>query len=116
MNRRIPLRRQSPRSASPKRRRRLPSRLYWLVITFILRCIFHRTTRGIEQLLTAFLQAVAAVVADGGIRSLCLSSDHPLAAYYAQQDPSLDLYLALDDTAVWSAIEAATRGSNQVVS
>jgi hypothetical protein len=76
---------------------------------------FHRTTRGIEQLLTAFLRALSAVVAEGKFDTLCLRPDHPLAAYYGAQEPSLDCYLALDDTAVWSAVEAAARGSDSVV-
>jgi hypothetical protein len=76
---------------------------------------FHRTTRGIEQLLTAFLRGLAAVVSDGRLSSICLPADHPLAAYYAAEEPSLDAYLALDDTAVWSAVEAAARGTNHAL-
>jgi HD superfamily phosphohydrolase len=76
---------------------------------------FHRTTRGIEQLLVAFLKALAVAVSEGATESIRLRPDHPLVAYYAAPEPSLDNYLALDDTAVWSAVEAAAHGSNDAV-
>lgn len=76
---------------------------------------FHRTTRGIEQLLTAFLKHLSSLVNAGKVGDAGLSLDHPLAAYYSAEQPSLAGYLALDDTAVWSAVEAATRGNDETL-
>jgi HD superfamily phosphohydrolase len=74
---------------------------------------FHRTTRGIEQLLTAFLKLLSEVVASNGTTEVCLAPDHPLVSFYSSKQPSIAGYLALDDTAIWSAVEAATRGNNE---
>jgi HD superfamily phosphohydrolase len=74
---------------------------------------FHRTTRGIEQLLTAFLKHLSDLVARGAVGDVCLATDHPLVSFYSSKQPSISGYLALDDTAVWSAVEAATRGKNE---
>ena len=71
----------------------------------------HHATRGIEQTLTAFLQALAKTVADDRLHELPLSTKHPLVAYYAAETPTLDRYLALDDAVVWSAIEACAEVS-----
>lgn len=74
---------------------------------------FHRTTRGIEQLLTAFLKRLSFMVAGNKCDEICLTADHPLVAFYLSKQPSINGYLALDDTAVWSAVEAATRGKDE---
>jgi uncharacterized protein len=74
---------------------------------------FHRTTRGIEQLLTAFLKRLSERVARGVAADVCLAADHPLVSFYSSKKPSIAGYLALDDTAVWSAVEAATRGKDE---
>jgi len=74
---------------------------------------FHRTTRGIEQLLTAFLKRLSDLVAGGLTAKVCLTADHPLASFYSSKQPSIDGYLTLDDTTVWSAVEAATRGKDE---
>lgn len=74
---------------------------------------FHRTTRGIEQLLTAFLRRLSDLVAKGAVAKVCLAADHPLVSFYSSKQPSIAGYLALDDTAVWSSIEAASRGKDE---
>jgi uncharacterized protein len=74
---------------------------------------FHRTTRGIEQLLIAFLKQLSTLVANGMTAKFCLAGDHPLASFYSSKQPTIDAYLALDDTAVWSAVEAAARGQDE---
>jgi len=73
---------------------------------------FHHTTRGFQQVLAEFLKRLAAIVHEKKLGTVCLPPDHPLAVYYAADPPSVDHYLALDDTSVWSAIEAATRGAD----
>ena len=77
---------------------------------------FHKTTRGVEQLLGAFLRTIAKSVIEGRMNALCLPIDHPLVSYYSTETPPLDQYLALDDTVIWSAIEAASRGSDDAAS
>ena len=67
---------------------------------------YHKTTRGVEQLLSAFLLALAEIVKSDEFEKVGLSATHPLIAYYASERPSLRGYMALDDTAIWSAIEA----------
>lgn len=74
---------------------------------------FHRTTRGIEQLLIAFQKRLSDLVAAGAAAQACLSEDHPLVTFYASKQPSISGYLALDDTAIWSAVEAASRGRDE---
>lgn len=75
----------------------------------------HRVTRGIEQVLTAFLRTLAEAVTSGTDGDLPLQSEHPLVRYYSADVPTLELYLALDDTVIWSAIEmCAARGSGRL--
>jgi hypothetical protein len=42
-----------------------------------------------------------------------LAADHPLVSFYSSKQPSIAGYLALDDTAVWSSVEAASRGKDE---
>jgi uncharacterized protein len=65
----------------------------------------HKTTRGIEKMLTAFLLAFSEEAAKGTKADLAVPKDHPLRAYYAKGTPDLKDYFALDDAVVWSAIE-----------
>ncbi len=75
----------------------------------------HRTTRGIEQMLTTFLLAFSGEAAKGAEADLAVPEDHPLRAYYAKSAPDLDGYFALDDAVVWSALElSAARGKGQI--
>lgn len=74
---------------------------------------FHRTTRGIEQLLTAFLKRFATLVDTNEVHRIPLSKSHPLVVYYSTKTPSIAEYLSLDDTTVWGAVEAATRGKDE---
>ncbi|PXW54640.1 metal dependent phosphohydrolase [Chelatococcus asaccharovorans] len=75
----------------------------------------HRTTRGIEQMLTAFLLAFSAEASKGARADLPVSVDHPLRVYYANPTPDLDSYIALDDTVVWNALEvSAAKGNGKI--
>jgi HD superfamily phosphohydrolase len=65
----------------------------------------HRTTRGIEQMLTAFLLDFGHEAAKGSRADLAVPKDHPLRAYYARTTPCIEKYFALDDAVVWSALE-----------
>jgi hypothetical protein len=66
---------------------------------------FHKTTRGIEQMVSAFFRFVAREVADGG-RIGGLPDDHPLVRFFSPGGDTIANYRALDDTVVWGAIHA----------
>ena len=67
---------------------------------------FHRVTRGIEMTLSAFLRSISVLVANGRAPELPVHERNPLVAYFAAVEPTLALYLALDDAVVWNMIEA----------
>lgn len=69
----------------------------------------HKTTRGIEQMLTAFLLAFSAEAARGENANLAVPEDHPLRKFYSKAKPDLDDYFALDDAVVWSAMEISAK-------
>lgn len=68
-----------------------------------------------EQLLAAFLRELALAISSGRIQDTCLPADHPLVSYYSSEKAELDRYLALDDTAIWGALEAASRGPDELL-
>jgi len=75
----------------------------------------HKTTRGIEKMLTAFLLAFSEEAAKGSKADLAVPKDHPLRAYYAKATPDLKCYFALDDAVVWSALEvSAAKGKGSI--
>lgn len=74
---------------------------------------FHKTTRGVEQLLKAFLLELANQVKSGNISGTGIWAKHPLIAYYKTKKRTVQQYLSLDDTVVWSAIHAAIHGKNE---
>lgn len=65
----------------------------------------HRATRGIEQMLSAFLLTFSQEAAKGEKAELAVPADHPLRRYYEKAKPDLEGYFALDDAVVWSALE-----------
>jgi uncharacterized protein len=75
----------------------------------------HKTTRGIEKMLTAFLLAFSEEAAKGTKADLAVPKDHPLRSYYAKATPDLKRYFALDDAVVWSALElSAEKGKGAI--
>lgn len=75
----------------------------------------HKTTRGIEKMLTAFLLAFSEEATKGTEADLAVPIDHPLRAYYANATPDLNRYFALDDAVVWSALElSAEKGKGAI--
>lgn len=75
---------------------------------------FHKTTRGVEQLVSAFFRLVArTVLADGKVAGL--AEDHPLVGFFAPDGDGLANYRLLDDTVVWGAIHSvAISGGGQL--
>lgn len=75
----------------------------------------HKATRGIEQMLSAFLLAFSEEAAKGSKAHLAVPRDHPLRAYYSKATPDLKSYFALDDAVVWSALEiSAVKGDGPI--
>lgn len=75
----------------------------------------HKTTRGVEQMLTAFLRAFSQEAANGDRADLAVPLDHPLRVYFAKPIPDLESYVGLDDAVVWGALElSAARGNGQI--
>lgn len=64
---------------------------------------FHKTTRGIEQLLSAFFRTIAER-ADEGVSVSGITPQHPLLRFFATSGETLTNYKALDDAVVWGAI------------
>jgi uncharacterized protein len=64
---------------------------------------FHKTTRGIEQMVSAFFRFVARdIAAKGGVNGL--PDRHPLVQFFSPNGDNVENYRALDDTVVWGAI------------
>jgi len=70
---------------------------------------FHKTTRGIEQMVSAFFRFIAREIAVSR-QIVGLSDDHPLVQFFLPAGDSIANYRALDDTVVWGAIHAVAVG------
>lgn len=66
---------------------------------------FHKTTRGVEQMVSALLSTAAELIQQGHHVQLRLAADHPLVRFLQASKPELEDYLALDDAVIWGAIE-----------
>jgi HD superfamily phosphohydrolase len=64
---------------------------------------FHKTTRGIEQMVSAFFRFVARECAAKG-DIMGLPDHHPLVRFFSPDGDNVENYRALDDTVVWGAI------------
>ena len=75
---------------------------------------FHKTTRGIEQFMSAFFRLVArGVNTEGKIAGLL--PDHPLVRFFSPDGDGVAHYRALDDMVTWGAIHSiATSGTGQL--
>lgn len=71
----------------------------------------HKTTRGIEQMVSAFFRFIAREVHDkGGISGI--PADHPLVRFFSPGGDVVANYKVLDDTVVWGAIHAVAASGN----
>ena len=71
----------------------------------------HKTTRATEKTLGTIL---GSIVSDTTNHKLAYQE--PVSRYLAAEDQTLDLYLALDDSAVWSAFAFYRKFASQQVS
>lgn len=75
---------------------------------------FHKATRGIEQMFSAFFRFTAREVATVG-RIHGLPDDHALVKFFSVGGDNIANYRALDDTVVWGAIHMiATVGTGSL--
>lgn len=75
---------------------------------------FHKTTRGIEQLLSALFREIARL-ARIGTPVMGLSADNPILCFFAKDGETLDNYRLLDDVLVWGAIHSlALHGDGRI--
>jgi HD superfamily phosphohydrolase len=74
---------------------------------------FHKTTRGIEQLISALFRQIARAARENG-RVAGLPEDHPLVKFFSAGGEEIANYRALDDTVVWGAFHSiAVSGEEQ---
>ncbi len=74
---------------------------------------FHKTTRGIEQLVAAFFRFLAREVATN-TTAAGLADANPLVQFFLPGGETISNYRALDDSVVWNAFHAvAASGSGQ---
>jgi uncharacterized protein len=74
---------------------------------------FHKTTRGIEQMVSAFFRFIAREISAGG-KVAGLPDDSPLVRFFSKDGDVITNYRDLDDTVVWGAIHAiATNGNGK---
>lgn len=73
----------------------------------------HKTTRGIEQLLSAVFEGISASAETKTNTDLGLSDDHPLVAFFAPGGETVENYLALDDGVVWGSLERLSKGKDK---
>jgi uncharacterized protein len=72
---------------------------------------FHKTTRGIEQLISFFFRLIAQEVSISG-KMAGLGDDHPLVLFFMPNGDTLPNYRALDDTVIWGAIHSIAVSGN----
>jgi uncharacterized protein len=70
----------------------------------------HKTTRGFENLVGAFLKAVADNAAKGTEGSIGLDERDALVRFFRVDGETIENYLDLDDTAVWVAATLSAAG------
>ena len=67
---------------------------------------FHKTTRGIEQLVSSFFRLIARIVITGSNVAGRLADDRPFVRFFTQRGDGIPNCRALDDTVMWRAIHA----------
>ena len=76
----------------------------------------HKTTRCVEVMIDAALGMFSKICLDGAVGTTGVPANHPMAAFFMEGGDTLANYLALDDTAAWSALSMMRQGSNKPLS
>ncbi|TAI62253.1 hypothetical protein CWO89_30710 [Bradyrhizobium sp. Leo170] len=74
----------------------------------------HKTTRGIEQMVSAFFRFTAREI-DANGRVAGLPDDHPLVLFFSPGGDGIANYGALDDTVVWGALHAVATNGDGII-
>jgi uncharacterized protein len=77
----------------------------------------HKTTRGIEQMVSAFFRLAAQEIRANG-RISGLEEGHPLVRFFSQEGDPIANYKMLDDAVVWAAmhsVAASGKGSTRLI-
>lgn len=96
-------------------RKALPAAEQFLLARYTLheQVYFHKTTRCVEAMVAKLLKVVADKAKENDAPDrVGLPASHPLLEFFAENDPTLDQYLALDDIVLWGAVEAMTRAAD----
>lgn len=96
-------------------RKALPAAEQFLLARYTLheQVYFHKTTRCVEAMVAKLLKAVAELATEANAAErVGVPPNHPLLRFFAQSEPALELYLALDDIVLWGAVEAMTRATD----
>ena len=73
---------------------------------------FHKTTRGMEQLISAVFRGIALELDSGkGVKGL--APEHPLCKFLTKGEDSIPNYMQLDDVVVWGAIHELSRNGSK---
>lgn len=73
----------------------------------------HKTTRGMETIVSRILHHVAEAAGAGDPKRIGLDADDPLVTFFGPDGGTLEHYLALDDTAVWAAASRLARSAHE---
>ncbi len=72
---------------------------------------FHKSTRSAEKMLTAIFRKLGNFVLDGKAEQIGLEEESPVVKFVKER--SLDSYIELDDSVVWSALRTLTKSTDE---
>lgn len=72
---------------------------------------FHKTTRGMEQLISAIFRGIAIELDTNG-KVVGLRDDHPLCVFFIKDGDTVENYRQLDDEVVWGVIHELSRNGS----
>jgi hypothetical protein len=96
-------------------RKALPAAEQFLLARYTLheQVYFHKTTRCVEHMVAKLLKSVAELAKEENApERVGLPLNQPLLQFFAESEPKLEHYLALDDIVLWGAVEAMTRAAD----
>jgi hypothetical protein len=71
----------------------------------------HKTTRGVEQMLSALFSGIAIAAEEGKASEMGFGDNNPLVSFLTMDEGNLSDYLKLDDGVVWGSIERIARST-----
>lgn len=74
---------------------------------------YHKTTRSAEKLLSLFLKELRETAKHWRSNAWRFGQGNPVVSYLLNDNPTLETYLSLDDTLVWTLLSEASRSSEE---